>query len=205
MENVKTNESRQLQKLRINLDLKWTTREFHLFFKSIENLYGLYFGYFEGLKILEERNSSSTSYAHEHHTPMFHFVVRNSMLRSFYNQEGIFETEEYPSHLKGGWRENLVVSTVQYSSPGFTDFVGLSGVIGHLKEILMHYIPNKVTKEEVRIKEQERIKLQIENLKQMGFTPIEIQKIILLEAMSLDKIKYLMQEGLITSIQLNEN
>jgi len=59
-----------------------------------------------------------------------------------------------------------------YASPGFTDFMGLAAIIEQLKEILMHYIPNKKQEEECRILEQKRIELQIKNLKNMGFSSL---------------------------------
>jgi len=205
MENAEITNSIQLQKLRIYIDREWTTTEFVMLFKSIENLYGLYRSYFEGLEMLEEKNNSTTYFVDEHHTPMFHFRDRNPILRSFYNQEGIFETKDYPFFIRNDWKRGPSIVSIKYSSPGFTDIAGIGEVIRHLKEILLHYFPNKIVKEEIKLKEQERIKIQIENLKQMGFNSIEIQKIILLEEMNLEKIRFLMQEGLIASIELNEN
>ncbi len=114
--------------------------------------------------------------------------------------------QETQSRYKWNSRGNtaLEVKEIKYASPGFTDLIGVSGVIGHIKDILIHYLPNNLTKEEIKIKEQERIKLQIENLEKMGFTQIQIQKLILLEEINIESLKFMIESNRISSIELKK-
>jgi hypothetical protein len=195
-----------LNKLRINIDKKWTAHDFAILFRSLDSLYGMYAQYIEGLEIFKEKKKTKIYFANERHTPSFHFLATRSLIRSFFSEEGVYQeygTNDYFLHNR--LHSGLTISSVSYSSPGFTDIVGLSGALGQLKEILIHYFPNKMTKEEIRIKEQNRISLQIQNLKDMGFSSVEIKKIILLEEITLEKLKLLIDEGKITSLDMNEN
>jgi hypothetical protein len=194
-------------KMRVSIDSDWAADDFSIFFGSFDSLYTFYEHYGEGLSLIGKRKKSKTVYDKEEHTPWYHFRISSVLIKSFFNEEGIYRPEK--SHSKHfstvGIQSGLKVMAVEYSSPGFTDFVGLSGVIGHLKEVLKYYFPNKLSKEEAKIKEQERIALQIKNLKLMGFSSIEIKKIILLEEVNLGKIKSLIESGRITSIEVTEN
>jgi len=203
MKNVKAKKSSKLSKLRINIDSDWTMSDFANLFREIESLYSMHREYSEGLKLIKDKKRSKTKYIDKRHTPLFHFMSSRSIIRSFYHEEGIYH-ENDNIFISGRISSELTVVSVQYSSPGFTDIAGLSGALGHLKEILMHYLPNKSTRQDIKIKEQERIRLQIQNLKEMGFSSVEIKKIVLLEEMSLEKMKLLFDEGKVTSLELTE-
>ncbi|VXD14251.1 hypothetical protein [Marinoscillum sp. 108] len=192
--------------IRVNIDKTWSANEFATFFRSFESLYSLYLFYFEGCELVKNKKKNKTYYAKQQHTPLFHFLATKSLISSFYHEEGIFQDGNQSfitstSKVDSG----LSVTSIRFSSPGFTDFTGLSGVVGHLKEVFMYYFPNKLAKEEIKIKQQKRVNLQIKNLKAMGFSSTDIKKIVLLEEMTIDKMKLLIDEGKITSIESNNN
>ena len=188
------------------MDYRWSAYDFVILYQALESLYQLYSEIKKGIFLLENEKESKIIYGDERHSPLNRFIMRSSLIGSFYLREGIYQDEK--KIWSGANRRSglmIKVVAVKYSHPGFTDIVGFSGVIGQMKEILMHYFPNSKNKEENKLKEQERINQQIENLREIGFTSIQIKKTILLEEITLENLQSLIKEGKIASIELNEN
>ena len=189
--------------MRINIDSPWDSNDFLILFKSIQNLYGLYDQYRIANTLYKEEKESKTIFSHPSQTPFGIFMSKYGFIRNFYPLEGIYESSDEKLLPYTFFNKGVHVVQIQYASPGFTDLAGISGVLEHLKEILMYYLPNKLSKEKIKIKEQQRIALQIENLKQIGLYPIEIKKIILLEEINIENLKGIIDNKQITSIEIS--
>ncbi len=114
----------------------------------------------------------------------------------------------YPFHIR---TLKLEVTKVKFNSPGSTDFAGVGKVLEIIKEFAFYYFPNKknvVQKEllekNVELKEQEVIKMKIENLKAMGFLSIQIQTMLGLEYYYIGKLKKLNDNGQIVNIEISD-
>ena len=166
--------------LKIRIDGNWKSNEFGVLFDRLSRFYEYYYECFIFEDLLREE--TQRKYAEDIHKPSHNFTLN---ARIFYETVGLEFFKEHQSLHKLRFRNsgkenspqiyynylsNLEVKSIRFSSPGSIDFIGVSGVLGHLKDILFNYLPNKKSREEVRILEQERIKLQIDNLKSMGFS-----------------------------------
>ncbi|HEY5367747.1 MAG TPA: hypothetical protein VIJ75_02050, partial [Hanamia sp.] len=96
----------------------------------------------------------------------------------------------------------LLVTRTQHSSPGFTDLLGISGLLKEIRELIQYYLPNREGKEKVELIRQQRISMQIDNYKKIGLSDTEIQKILLQEQKSIDITKKLISEGKILDAHL---
>lgn len=69
------------------------------------------------------------------------------MVDSFLSNSLFYKSRIYRRGKNSLISGDLFVKQINYASPGFTDFMGLAAIIEQLKEILMHYIPNKKQEE----------------------------------------------------------
>ena len=96
----------------------------------------------------------------------------------------------------------LIVARTQHSSPGFTDLLGISGLIKELRELIQYYLPNKEGKEKTELLRQQRISLQIDNYKKIGLSDTEIQQFLLQEQKAIDTTRKLISDGKIVDANL---
>lgn len=198
---VKTNNTKVLE---ISIDGDWTARDFSKLFDSIQSLYGFYYELERGIELLKQDKNESTKYAEDSHSPLS-FYRRSGGIFDFLFADTLFYRNRVNRQAKNPlFIGELLIKKVTYSSPGVTDFLGIAGVIEQLKEILFHYVPNNRERQEVKLIEQERIALQIKNLKEIGFSSTEIKQIILLEELKLNKIGDLLATGKIKAISVKE-
>ncbi len=95
-----------------------------------------------------------------------------------------------------------LVKRIKYSSPGSIDIAGIGKVFETLKEVLFFYLPNKRTRMEIELQEQELISKKIDNYTKMGYNQRDIQILLGYEALHIDKISKLVAEGRIVQIEV---
>lgn len=177
--------------IHISIDNYWQIGDFMNLLSSFNSIYNLYFNYFEILKTkVDVQDIKYGNMLHYRSVFIKNITAilknQNIELNYSFNDKYIFS--------------KLGIKSIKYSSPGFTDLVGVAQVIEHIKDILFHYLPNKKTKKEIEVLEQERIKLMIDNLKSIGLENNEIQRIILFRNLFLLNIRELIDDKKIASI-----
>lgn len=177
--------------IRISIDEGWEIDDFILFFDSIKTLYNFYFIYNDLLKI--KSDIKGIVYAREEHYRSL-FLKKTQYLYTILSSKG-YKVTPLDNKI-------ITVDAIKYNSPGYTDITGFAQIIGHIKDILVNYLPNKKTKKEIEILEQERIKLMIENLKSIGLDTYDIQRIVLFHDTNLLEIKQLIENKKITNIEI---
>ena len=107
----------------------------------------------------------------------------------------------------------LEVKRINYASPGQIVFGGVEKVLEHLLNIIKYYLPNKrdklnndKLKQEIEILKQQKYKLFIENIKELGHKPESIDYLFLQEEVQGKLIQDFILQGKITGTELkNEN
>lgn len=181
--------------IRFSIDNLWEIDDFVSFFDSFKTIYNFYVAYLEILNDLDSVRDIKFG-KEEHFQALFSRNISN-MFKIVVRKRG-----EVPSYR--GEYPLIKVKAIKYSSPGYSDLIGIAQVIGHLKEILINYLPNKKTKKELQILEQERISKLIDNLKAIGLNNNEIQRIVLFQDLEFLNIKQLIDEKKIISIDLTQ-
>lgn len=72
----------------------------------------------------------------------------------------------------------IPVKQIQYASPGVVELILSASVVTGIVTLLKHYVPNWKNKAEIKKMNAELIKIEIDNLKKMGFTDDEIQQVL---------------------------
>jgi hypothetical protein len=105
----------------------------------------------------------------------------------------------------------LQVKRIKFGSIGNIDVIGLGKVFEMLKDLVIHYIPNKddkidilIKQKEIEEKEQKILQMKISNLKNLGLSNDEILSIIGYESLHLNRIKVLVEQKKITNININQ-
>jgi hypothetical protein len=177
--------------LRISIDGKWTVEDFSFLFNSINKLYEIYMVV----------NRVELHFA-EAKMQGFIFVSRGSIPSMLNELLSLLAGNKGSLDLIYNKAFPLEVKQIKYSSPGITDFVGLSGVLGHFKDILFHFFPDEKTKMEIEILKQQKDKLMIENLQKLEIDPYLIKQLYLYEEININNIKSLIDREKITSIEI---
>ncbi len=71
--------------------------------------------------------------------------------------------------------EDVPIKSIKYGSPGVIELIFSAGVIGAVVALIKHYIPNQKKWLDAKKVKAEVIRIEIENLKEMGFTESEIR------------------------------
>lgn len=200
--------------LSLKINLHWSAELFSMLFDRIDKLYDFY----SEIMILEALidEEESRQYAENAHKPSSHFTFKSDILldtlglRYFPKNTRVRGSSYYikiPSSQSFGVEiiHQLIVKKISFASPGSIDLLGIAGVLEQIKDILFSYFPGKEKQKNILILEEQRVKLRINNLKAMGFTEIEIKKILLQEEVYIAEIKELIDNGRITSLDYLEN
>lgn len=197
--------------LRVFINYDWTTDDFHHFFKSITFLYKFYLASYKAISVVADFMSSPKN-NHIRRENLLQSAIRNELiplLNQIRNSENsyyeLFIEKSNLPELYLPLPKTLRVRRISYASPGFTDLVGASGILQQLKEILFYYFPNKKEKENLEILKQQKIALQIENLKAVGFSDYEIKELLLKHEKSINVLSNLIEKTMIKKIDLLEN
>lgn len=160
--------------LSVSISKVWTAKEFSTFFKSFDDL----------------------------------FRVNNKIYWIDYiskNPDKIEWFKKFEWHYLELTLDNFAdveVNSINYNSPGKIEIIGLSEILGQIKEILFYYFPNKKAKIESEILLQERNRKYIENLRSIGVEETDIRKLLFPEEFALSDLKKLITEGKITNIEM---
>ena len=200
--------------MRIHIDGDWVIDDFINLFFSINKIYQSRCWTYEILETAEDyfQNSEHKKLWLNTEPKLFFRGMFRSRLNHLLNLEKnlidkqnhkLFSFgEDYDDNLFKD--STLIVKRIKYASPGFTDIVGLSGILQQIREMIQYYIPNKIDKEKAKLLEQERIEAQIKNLKEVGFTDFEIRNILLTEEKSLESLKWLIIKEQLNKIEILE-
>ena len=186
--------------MRIYIQKQWDLDKFQLLFRAISWLYRFKFWVSIANEIIleyeygEKNKPQKIKFASFNQTPLgiklnrqletVTFEIRTAGLTHI---EQIHEKGYSRSHIEVLWLDKRInsflpnllnVLKIKYSSPGFTDIVGLSGIFKQIKELFFHYRPNEENKEKTKLLRQKRIAIEIDNLKKIGFSDAEVKKII---------------------------
>lgn len=100
--------------------------------------------------------------------------------------------------------QNLLISSIEYNSPGKIDLLWIGKVIDSLSKLLKYYLPNKRDRVQVELEKQKLFEMRISSLKKLGLTNSEIQKIVMLEINSNNLLSKVFDKKLITNIEIKE-
>ena len=165
--------------LSVKIDGIWSAELFALFFDRINKLYHFYQD-IQAFQLLLAEDLNDKSYSDKRYKPSTQMQLKSSIFNdslgfSYFpcnrrvggNQVIVRSkrTKNILSPIEGydPYESNLLVKKIKFSSPGSVDFLGIAGVLGHLKELFMAYVPGKKTKKEIQILDEQRVKLRIEN------------------------------------------
>ncbi len=120
---------------------------------------------------------------------------------------------ESPSFLKRNIESNINLNEshkpsllrIQYASPSSLDWAGMSAVFLLILSTFKYYLPNRVNKLKAEKIHLENQKLEIENLKLLGYTDVQIQKLTLRKNISEENLIRLIKEGKLVDIKLVES
>ena len=179
--------------LKISVNQKWSPRDFSNMFRDIDILYKNKFWIYKAIQLTHDfllnPNNKNITFIEFAHSPLAHQLENIKENLRDIEQEG-YVNIYYPSatYEDAVTSDKLSIEKIIYASPGFTDILGISGILKEIKETLMYYFPNKKTKEEIEILKQQKTEMQIKNLRAMGFTEIEIKTIFLREDIKFDRL-----------------
>jgi hypothetical protein len=197
--------------LQITVGSTWSANEFSQLLKSVDVLYKCKFWTFKVLDLTHEFLSHPLKREIEYHD------LAHSPLASVINsiRKQINSIGEVNDGSDGKMvilslddafiTDALTVHRITYASPGFTDFFGVSGILKELREAIVYYFPNQKDKQQAEMIRQQKIELQIKNLKAIGFTDLEIRSLILKEDVQLNNLANFKIKGMIDRVDVIEN
>lgn len=94
------------------------------------------------------------------------------------------------------------VKQIKYSSPGFVDLIGIGKIVEQIFNMFKYYFPNKETDLKNSLLEQDLISKKIDNLKRLGYSEKELQKLLDVRNSSILNIKNLKLSNKITKIEI---
>lgn len=183
-------EDKETSVLSISIDGQWSSYDFSDFFNSINKIYIM----IDNInRMIEWKNALSPMKYKSLLKYTYHSIINDMCF--YRNEFGYFmKSIKYPIYVK----------SIKYGSPGTIDLVGIGQIFIQIKEIIFAYIPNKITKKEIEIKEQERIKILIENLKSINVKDEDIQRIVFQNSINVNILKQLGAEKKIKAIDIYE-
>ncbi len=196
--------------LKISIDKKWTASDFNIFFGNIDIIYRSRFLTYKAIReasnFISNPNNNNVTFLQFAHTPLAHVLDSIKWKLTSIDGENFIYRNIFPVSFEDKMlADQLIVVKIHYASPGATDFLGIAGILKEIKESLMYYFPNQNDKEKYEIAKQQKIELQIKNLKAIGFSDIEIRTIILREDVKLERISKFIEQGLISNVELIES
>jgi hypothetical protein len=208
---LKTTET--ISKLIIHIDHNWSAFEFATLFDSINRLYefhklldgtiNVYAAQGKELEWNEKMNS----------LPTFVNIKQNFLkesLRIFNSNNNPSDYDIFNSHYLHIGLYPLQVKKLKFGSKGSVDFAGLGKIFETIKDLIIHYFPNKDKKidmilklKEIEERDQKIMQLKIENLKKMGISQKEIMTVIGMESFHVNNILTLKDKGILIDIEVN--
>jgi hypothetical protein len=202
--------------LTVYIDGSWDAIEFALLFDSLQRLYSFYC-------LLDSSTSSIAAERSEFgldvditKLPKGRHI--GAMLIRYANQvfqmpNNTINPGEYRMvYLTHAPYYALKVTKVQFNSPGSIDVIGFGKALEHLKEMLMHYLPNKSAKldnvikeKQIEEKELELLQKRIQVLKELGLSMKDIIPIIGLESLHLKNISDMQERQMVTGINISRD
>ena len=209
--------------LRVYISKRWDTQDISSFIFALDLIYRIYYLTDEMARANSQLDRLNRSQLY----PNLKFGHGNDFIQNVrhiyeFNKYSVKETNRFRNiNQKKDKMEAVAVSTadelelylqyespqvlkISYASPGFTDLLGLSSLMKQIKELIQYYIPNKKDKTELQIIEQKKISMIIENLKNAGFSEIEIKEILLRYEKNIFIIKTLSEEKKISNSEIKD-
>ena len=111
----------------------------------------------------------------------------------------------HQNFLKDKSLDSIRIKSIQYSSPGWIEIAFSAAIVSAVYGLIVHYLPNQKESRENRRMDAEILKLEIENLKSIGYTQDEIKNVLkdkIKDSIgALDFIDKAAKSGLITEIK----
>jgi hypothetical protein len=224
METSKTKEKKALSKktMHVKIDGVWTVYDFITLFKSINTLHRYYRtidGVIASIKEYEKTNivfNPKYNSSKEFREQIFCFndYYYDSIRPSYLNDMEHIRSASFVETSTGmkttltrliNLKNEIQIRKVKYASPGFIDFVGIGKTVEQLKEIIFHYFPNKKDKIEIEILRQKRNKILIQNMKDIGFDKLMLQRLFLDEELNISGLGKLVEDKKIVDIEILDN
>lgn len=198
-------------RIRLHLDGKWKAYEMGIYFQALQNLYDLemFFTFIsipEKLEALIDYDPYIEGIEEAINKSEQRKIIAINCLYKILKQE--YNYGDYEGDDNEGLFVPLEIVQIKIASPGINDIGGLSGIIGHLKDILFQYLPNKEKRIknkdaelDLEIKEQKRNQEIVKTLEMSGFEKEEIKQLLIQRKLNSDSIKSLYETGKIISLE----
>ena len=201
--------------MRVYIDGDWDTFDFVTLLDSITRLHNYY-------DIADVVTNQFINFGEQLNWPtILPYLPEVSMLAQDFKREAdiVFTSQIRKSDFlaysflrtRGACNMALRVEQIKFGSPGNVDFLGFGKAFESIKEVLFHYFPNAETRKnielkqtEIEMKEQEILSKKIDNLNKMGFSQIEVQKLIGLEYNHIEKLISLKKRNQIINIEVEQ-
>lgn len=205
-----------MKTFRVSIDGTWSAQDFADLFSALNYLYSV----FAAIEAERESKGELDYYLWEYfkfypYGPMPERAWRR-MTRAVMLARGsstrLLDTEM----LRAPWRaldpeEQLRVKRCSYASPGGVDLAGLGQATGHLKDVVVKLIDVKVTARERELRNQileedrraaalRNMREEIAILKELGYSEVEIRKILSASRPAIESLASLAEAGKITHV-----
>lgn len=201
--------------LRVNIDGRWSAKDFADFYESVDTLYSLF--------SLIEIEKESVYEFERFYQEFFHFYPPGlSSPRRFRHFLGIqrgmpavgnlpidpFKFKDASALLEA--HERLSVRRCEYASPGVTDFSGIGQALGHVKDVVLKCIDVWVGRRERQLKNEllehqrdaealKNVRERLSVLKELGYSDSHCRQILAEVSPAVAKLEALAQRGQITN------
>ncbi len=106
----------------------------------------------------------------------------------------------------------LAVKKIKFGSKGSIDFLGLGKILEIVKDLVVHYFPNKsqkidmaIKQKEIEEKDQRILEMKIENLKKIGLSNTEIRTIVGMESFHIGRVLKLEHKNKLIDIEITKS
>jgi hypothetical protein len=204
--------------MRVNIEGRWRAEDMANSLLAVRDLYNLRLV----LQVMREDAKDMEEFWFEmHHFPPFRRWMKHRRFHPMMFQMPFsqFPTIPLDSEQLASLadftlpKEELVVSRIQYASPGFKDLTGIGDVIGHVKDFVVRVIELWCDREKRRL-ENEKTKTEIEGMrienakqfvslaKECGHTEAELRRMTRWVDDRQETIIVLVQSGMIQSAHI---
>ncbi len=200
--------------LKIGIDNQWMADDFAHTFDSLNRLYSYYHLLLQALEIYENMGEKYKWHKGMTNLPDFFSLTNDFKDKSLH----IFQSSNPHNHFLYSrsfeleMDFSLQVHKLKFGSKGSIDLIGIGKVFEIIKDLIIHYIPNKEKKidvllkeKEIEEKEQKIIQMKISNLKNLGLNSDDIMTLIGFESLHSAKLRELIERHKINNVKIEKS